>query len=135
MDRILEEYEDEKLSAVIVDFHAEATSEKVVMGHYLDGRVSAVLGTHTHIPTADAKILPAGTAYISDIGMVGPAYSVIGIDKEVIIKEFLTQIRQKKSEIAQGPIEINAVLVEIDNQGKAKKIEQLKEIIDLDRGH
>ena len=105
------------------------------MGHYLDGRVSAVLGTHTHIPTADAKILPAGTAYISDIGMVGPAYSVIGIDKEVIIKEFLTQIRQKKSEIAQGPIEINAVLVEIDNQGKAKKIEQLKEIIDLDRGH
>ena len=115
----------------IVDFHAEATSEKVVMGHYLDGRVSAVLGTHTHIPTADDKILPAGTAYISDIGMVGPAYSVIGIDKDVIIKEFLTQIRQKKGEIAQGPVEINAVLLETDNQGRAKKIERLREIIDL----
>ncbi|OGZ35162.1 MAG: metallophosphoesterase [Candidatus Portnoybacteria bacterium RIFCSPLOWO2_01_FULL_43_11] len=130
-DRILEEYEDEKTAAIIVDFHAEATSEKVVMGHYLDGRVSAVLGTHTHIPTADDKILPAGTAYISDIGMVGPAYSVIGIDKDVIIKEFLTQIRQKKGEIAQGPVEINAVLLETDNQGRAKKIERLREIIDL----
>lgn len=129
VDRILEEYEDEKLNAVIVDFHAEATSEKIAMGYYLDGRVSAVLGTHTHIPTADSKILDGGTAYISDIGMVGPMHSVIGIDKKIIIKEFLTQIRQKKGEIAEGPVEVNAVIVEIDNQGKAEKIERLQEIV------
>ena len=130
-DRILKEYEDEKFSAIIVDFHAEATSEKIAMGYYLDGRVSAVLGTHTHVATADERILPGGTAYISDVGMVGPIDSVIGIDKKNILKGFLTQTPQKRGEIAPGPVEVSAVLVEIGNHFRAKKIKRLQEVVDI----
>ena len=89
MDKLLAEL-DPKPPVIIVDFHAEATSEKVAMGRYLDGRVSAVLGTHTHVGTIDAQILPGGTAYVTDIGMTGPSDSIIGDDAEAVIQRFLT---------------------------------------------
>lgn len=128
-DEILEENEGENLDAIIVDFHAEATSEKAAMGHYLDGRVSAVLGTHTHVPTADEKILLGGTAYISDIGMVGPYESVISFDRQGAVRGWITQIF-KGVELAKGPTEVDAILLEIDNKTKlAKKIERLQEIV------
>ena len=126
-DEILEE-KAEEADVIIVDWHAEATAEKVCLGWHLDGRVSAVLGTHTHIPTADARILPQGTAYISDIGMVGVQDSSLGRVKETAVENFLNQT-SLKLEVAQGPVEVNAVLVEIGKQGKAKKIKKLQEII------
>ncbi|MFH1368306.1 MAG: TIGR00282 family metallophosphoesterase [Elusimicrobiota bacterium] len=107
---------------IIVDFHAEITSEKQTMGWYLDGRVSAVIGTHTHIPTADESILPGGTAYISDSGMTGPADGVIGMDKEIIIKKYLTGIPQHFV-VSKGPAVMQGCVVEInENDGKALKI-------------
>lgn len=129
VDEILDDKAGEA-EVIIIDWHCEATSEKVCLGWYLDGRVSAVLGTHTHIPTADAKILPKKTAYISDVGMVGVKDSSLGADKEIAIKRFLTQMGQKL-EVAEGPVEVNAIIVETDNQGKAQKIKQLQEVIDL----
>ena len=128
-DQILEEAAEEA-KIIIVDWHAEATSEKVCLGWYLDGRVSAVLGTHTHIPTADARILPQGTAYISDIGMVGPRDSSLGADKDMALKSFLDQT-PFKLEVASGPVEVNAVLIETDEKDKVKKIEKLQEIVAL----
>lgn len=107
---------------IIVDFHAEATSEKVAMGWLLDGKVSAVLGTHTHIQTADARILDQGTAYITDVGMTGPRDSVLGMKKEIIINGFLTQL-PGKFEVADGIRQINAVVLDIDeSNGKTKQI-------------
>jgi 2',3'-cyclic-nucleotide 2'-phosphodiesterase len=125
-DEILKEHENEDLSAIIVDIHAEATSEKVALGHYLNGRVTAVLGTHTHIPTADATILDEGTAYLTDVGMVGAQDSVIGVEKEPIIQGFLTQM-PFKYEIADGPCVLGAVLIEVDE--KTKKATEIKQII------
>lgn len=111
---------------IIIDFHAEATSEKVAFGYYMDGLVSAVIGTHTHIQTADEKILPNGTAYITDVGMTGPAVSVIGIEKEQIIERFLTQM-PRKYEVASGKGMLNAVAIEIDPEnGKATAIQRLQ---------
>jgi len=129
-DEILEE-KSEEADIIIVDWHAEATSEKVCLGWYLDGRVSAVLGTHTHVSTADARILPQGTAYISDVGMVGVRDSSLGRDKETAIKRFLTQMNQRL-EVAQGPVEVNAVLVEANQPNRAKKIKPLREIVSFD---
>lgn len=107
---------------IIVDFHAEATSEKAALGWFLDGKVSAVLGTHTHIQTADARLLNQGTAYITDLGMTGPRDSVLGIKKEIIINRFLTQL-PAKFEVANGPLQINAVVIDIDEEsGKARQI-------------
>lgn len=126
-DQILEQNE-EKADIIIVDWHAEATAEKVCLGWYLDGRVSAVLGTHTHIPTADERILPKGTAYISDIGMVGVMDSSLGRNKESSIKRFLTQTNIHL-EVAEGPVEVNAVLLEISNKAKVKKIKRIREIV------
>jgi len=126
-DEILED-KAEEADVIIVDWHAEATSEKICLGWYLDGRVSAVLGTHTHVPTADARILPKGTAYISDVGMVGARDSSLGRDKEAAIKRFLTQTHQKL-EVAEGPVEVNAVLVEIGEKGKGKKIKLVQGIV------
>ena len=132
VDKILEETEDENLDAIIVDFHAEATSEKTALGHYLDGRVSAVVGTHTHIQTADEKILPAGTAYITDVGMVGPHDSVISFDKKFAINSWLTQIF-KGIDLAEGSVEVGAAIIEVDNKTKlAKNIKRLLEVIDID---
>ncbi len=111
---------------IIVDFHAEATSEKIAMGWYLDGKVSAVLGTHTHVPTADAKILPQGTAYITDTGMVGAERSVLGRDVEPVLKHFTTSLPARFS-VATGDVIINCVVVDIDEStGLARNIIQLE---------
>jgi metallophosphoesterase (TIGR00282 family) len=112
MDRLLAGLDD-RPSAIIVDFHAEATSEKNALGRYLDGRVSAVLGTHTHVGTADARILANGTAFITDIGMVGPTDSVIGDDAGEVIRRFLTQLPHRLS-VGKGPAIFNSVLLEIE---------------------
>jgi metallophosphoesterase (TIGR00282 family) len=102
-----------------IDFHAEVTSEKMAMGWYVDGRVSAMIGTHTHIPTADTRILPGGTAYQTDCGMTGPYDSVIGVEKEPVIQKFLTAM-PVKMEAAKGTVELHSVIVEVDEQtGKA----------------
>lgn len=126
IDEILEKYKKEKLAAIIVDFHAEATSEKQAFGWYVDGRVSAVLGTHTHIGTSDSQILPQGTAYITDIGMVGAKESVLGVDKSIIQKKFLTQMPVLHEIPEEGVCMVNAILVEIDPKTKkAIKIERI----------
>jgi metallophosphoesterase (TIGR00282 family) len=111
---------------IIVDLHAEATSEKIAFGYFVDGRVSAVIGTHTHVQTADEKILPGGTAYITDVGMTGPEVSVIGIEKEQIIERFLLQM-PRKFETARGSAILSAVVIEIDDRsGKASAIQRLQ---------
>ncbi len=110
---------------VVVDFHAEATSEKMALGAYLDGRVSAVLGTHTHVQTADERLLPGGTAYITDVGMTGSFDSVIGIRKELAVEKFLSQL-PVRFEVAKKDIRINCVAIEIDEiSGKALSIERV----------
>lgn len=115
----------EKTNVIIVDIHAEATSEKRAMGWYLDGQVSAVVGTHTHVQTADEEILPQGTAYISDVGMTGPFDSVIGVKKEVVIERFLTQM-PNKFELAKNDIRMQGVIVEVDfTSGRARSIERV----------
>ncbi len=120
----------DKNANIILDFHAEATSEKRAMGLYLDGKISALIGTHTHIPTADAQILEKGTGYITDIGMTGPFPSVLGIKPEIIIEKFLTSSKIRHELPESGQIEINAVLLEIDNNShKTIKIELLRKII------
>lgn len=105
-----------------VDFHAELTSEKMAMGWHLNGRVSAVVGTHTHIPTADTRILPGGTAYQTDVGMTGPYHSVIGVDKDIVMKRFLTGV-PVRMEAARGGAELHSVIVDVDEgTGKATSI-------------
>jgi hypothetical protein len=112
--------------AIIVDFHAEATSEKAALAWHLDGKVSAVLGTHTHVQTADERVLPGGTAFMTDVGMTGPTDSVIGVKKEDAIARFLTQ-RPHRFEIPKGPTQLDAVAIEIDPKtGRAKEIERIK---------
>jgi metallophosphoesterase (TIGR00282 family) len=124
MDSLLAELKP-RPSIVIVDFHAEATSEKVALGRYLDGRVSAVLGTHTHVGTIDTRVLPGGTAYVTDIGMAGPADSVIGDDAEAVIRRFLTMMPHHLS-VGKGKPVLNAVMVEIDEEsGRATGIERV----------
>ena len=111
---------------VIIDIHAEATSEKVAMGWYLDGRVSAVIGTHTHVATADAHILPKGTAFVCDVGMVGPLNSIIGMEIEPIVERFLTQLPTRFSPVEKGPTIFNSVLLDIDEaSGRALSIERM----------
>ena len=119
---VKEEIDKAKCKVIIVDFHAEATSEKVAMGWYLDGLVSAVLGTHTHIQTADEKILPNGTAYITDVGMTGPQRSVIGRKIEDVLARFVTQV-DRRFEVASQDPQLQGVFLDIDeNTGKAKSI-------------
>jgi 2',3'-cyclic-nucleotide 2'-phosphodiesterase len=111
---------------IIIDFHGEATSEKIAFGYYVDGKVSAVIGTHTHVQTADEKILPGGTAYITDVGMTGPAVSVIGIEKDQIIERFLFQM-PRKFDTAKGNGIFSAVVIEIDEKkGKSTAIQRLQ---------
>ncbi|MFC1903830.1 TIGR00282 family metallophosphoesterase [Chloroflexota bacterium] len=124
MDRLLADLKP-KPPVIIVDFHAEATSEKMAMGRYLDGRVSAVLGTHTHVGTIDAQLLPRGTAYVTDIGMSGPMDSIIGDDAEDVIRRFLTGMPHHLSVGKGNPI-INAVMIEIaEDSGRAVNIERI----------
>ncbi|MBA7561692.1 MAG: TIGR00282 family metallophosphoesterase [Dehalococcoidia bacterium] len=126
MDKLLGQL---KQSIIIVDFHAEATSEKVAMGRYLDGRVSAVLGTHTHVGTIDTQILRGGTAYVSDIGMTGPIDSVIGDDTDAVLQRFLTGIHHRLS-VGKGKSVLNAVMVDIADTGRARSIERIYREVD-----
>lgn len=125
INRLLPEIKKEA-QIVIVDIHAEATSEKAAMGWHLDGKVSAVVGTHTHVMTADERILPQGTAFISDVGMVGALDSIIGMDKDQILKRFITQMPERFEPTETGRGLFNAVLISVDPQsGKALKIEKI----------
>ncbi|MDX9702474.1 MAG: TIGR00282 family metallophosphoesterase [Candidatus Auribacterota bacterium] len=113
-------------SVILVDVHAEATSEKIAMGWYLDGVVSAVVGTHTHVPTADNKVLPNGTAYITDVGMVGARYSVLGRDVHAVLKHFTTGLPARFT-VAEGDIVLHSVIIDIDEHtGKARDIIRLE---------
>ena len=126
-DRLVEELGD--ADVIIVDMHAEATSEKMALGWYLDGRVAAVIGTHTHVQTADERILPEGTAFISDVGMTGSRDGVIGMRREPIIEKFLTQ-RPVKFEVAKKDPVLSAVVVDIDEaRGNARSIERVMEMV------
>jgi metallophosphoesterase (TIGR00282 family) len=114
---------------IIIDFHGEATSEKVAMGWHMDGIVSAVVGTHTHVQTADERILPGGTAYITDIGMTGPFESIIGMKKENALKKFVTMLPSKFT-VAENDIRINGVVISINKEnGKSKTIERINESV------
>lgn len=125
MDALLEEMSCHA-KTIIVDLHAEASSEKEAMGWYLDGRVSALVGTHTHIPTADAKIMPKGTAFVSDLGMVGALHSIIGAEPEDVLTRFLHQTPQRLRIVTKGPIRFNSVLIEIDEStGRATSISRV----------
>jgi 2',3'-cyclic-nucleotide 2'-phosphodiesterase len=116
----------EETKTIVVDFHAEATSEKVALGWFLDGKVSAVLGTHTHVQTSDERILDGGTAYITDAGMTGPMDSVIGIQKQVALERFLSQM-PRKFEVASEEIELQGVVLDIDTEtGESRSIERIK---------
>jgi metallophosphoesterase (TIGR00282 family) len=116
---------------VLVDFHGEATSEKVAMGWHLDGRVAAVFGTHTHIPTADARLLPQGTAFVTDLGMVGPQHSIIGSEVTPILHRFLTGM-PVRFEVAGGPITFNAVIIEVDRRTRRGRGIWRRDIWDVD---
>jgi metallophosphoesterase (TIGR00282 family) len=121
-DQLLKEI---KAKVIFVDVHAEATSEKLALGWYLDGRVTAVVGTHTHIPTADEQVMPGGTAYITDVGMTGPYDSVIGVQKEMIIARFLNNM-PARFEAATGDVRLCAVVIDCDEAtGRARRIERL----------
>ncbi len=123
VDKILEETVENKFLAILVDFHAQATSEKMAMGFYLDGRVTAVVGTHTHIPTCDQFVLPKGTMYVSDIGMTGNIDSVLGVKKEIIIKQYLSGMNQKFEWEEEGRSAFRSVLIDTEK----------KEIIRVDK--
>ena len=120
-DEILRQL-DAGIRVKFVDFHAEVTSEKIALGWYLDGRVSAVVGTHTHVPTADTRILPGGTAYQTDCGMTGPYHSVIGVETDIVIRRFLTGLPVRMEAARHGP-ELHAVIVDVDEStGKARAV-------------
>jgi metallophosphoesterase (TIGR00282 family) len=132
VDRALDDY-GARARVRIVDFHGEATSEKMAMAWYLDGRVSAVIGTHTHVPTADARILPKGTATVTDAGMAGPHLSVIGMDPSIAVNGFVTGLPQKFTIAAGSTAQFNSVLVDVDDQtGQARSIERVDRLVELD---
>jgi metallophosphoesterase (TIGR00282 family) len=125
-DQILQELESQGVKTIFFDFHAEATSEKQAFGYYLDGRASVVVGTHTHVQTADEKLLAGGTAYITDVGMTGPRYSVIGMDPTNVIKRFITQ-RPHRFETGGGGAMINGIVAEVDAAtGRALSIQRIR---------
>jgi len=123
-DQVLEELPP-GVKVILVDMHAEATSEKLALGWHLDGRVSAVVGTHTHVQTADERILPRGTGYITDAGMTGPVDSVIGMKKEIILERFLTQ-RPQPFKVASQNLQVQGVVLNIDSQGRCQEITRLQ---------
>ncbi|MDH3226520.1 MAG: YmdB family metallophosphoesterase, partial [Thermoleophilia bacterium] len=114
----------ERATYVFVDLHAEATSEKMAMGRYLDGRVTAVFGTHTHVQTADERVLDGGTAYISDLGMTGPHDSVIGVASEIILNRFLTGA-PGRFEVAEGDVRVQGAVIDADERGRATAIRRI----------
>lgn len=140
INALLEEYAigkdgdgKELVDGILVDFHAEATAEKRTLGFYLDGRVSAVVGTHTHVPTRDEQILEGGTAYISDVGMVGPANSSLGLEKDPMVREMVQESHQRRDVASSPMVEVGAVLIEIESDGHASSIVPIREFVDLDR--
>lgn len=127
VDKILDKYKLGKtVDAIIVDFHGEATSEKMAMGHYLDGRVSMVVGTHCHVPTADTTVLDGGTAYQTDAGMCGDYNSVIGMNKAEPISRFVTKMNKDRFSPALGEATLCGTFVQLDNKGLAKRVEPLR---------
>jgi metallophosphoesterase (TIGR00282 family) len=131
LDQLLEQADIKACHIKLIDFHGEATSEKRAVGWHTDGRVSAVWGTHTHVPTADAQILPGGCGYITDVGMNGNHHSVIGVDRDVAVRGFLRQTRSRFSFEDKGPLEIGALLLDINPQsGKTESIAHIRKIID-----
>lgn len=125
------EYLKSFVKIIIIDMHAEATSEKSALAWYLDGRVSCVLGTHTHVQTADERILPRGTGYITDVGMTGPYEGILGVDREIIIEKFLKHM-PVRFEVAKGSVQFNAVYMEVNEKnGKTEKIERIMRIMQL----
>lgn len=126
VDNLLLQAEKENAKVIIVDLHAEATGEKRAMGYYLDGKVSALFGTHTHVPTADETILPQGTGYMTDVGMTGTIHSVLGVKSEIIIKKFKEKLPQR-FDLAEGDCKMDAVIFEIDDKtGKTLSVERLE---------
>ncbi|MEE9202908.1 MAG: TIGR00282 family metallophosphoesterase [Dehalococcoidia bacterium] len=127
VEALLEGLGDKAPKVIIVDFHAEATSEKLALGWFLNGKVSAVLGTHTHVGTVDLRILPGGTAYVTDVGMTGPVDSVIGVEVEAVLERFITRIPQQLP-IGKGRVGLDAILVEVDEAtGKARSVSRLRQ--------
>jgi metallophosphoesterase (TIGR00282 family) len=130
-DRLLDEASEPLPPIRLVDFHCEITSEKTALGVYLDGRVSAVVGTHTHVPTADERILPRGTAYQSDLGMTGPLWSVIGFDPATVLPRFVNAL-PTRFEVADGPVVLNACQIDVDPAtGRALQIERISRLVDV----
>ena len=124
-DKILNCFQG-RAAVTFIDFHAEATSEKSAIGYYLDGRASVVVGTHTHVQTADERILPHGTAYITDVGMVGPQDSIIGMETEAVVDKFLTQL-PRKFQVAEGPVTLCGIVADVDpSTGLATHIERIQ---------
>ena len=130
LDGLLEHGANELPPVRVVDFHCEITSEKTALGLYLDGRVSAVCGTHTHVATADQRILPRGTAYVSDIGMTGPLHSVIGFDPATVLPRFINAL-PTRFEVGSGEILFNAILLDLESAtGRARSIGRLQQIVE-----
>ena len=132
LDAILDEYKNEKLSGIFIDFHAETTAESCSFGFHADGRVSAIVGSHTHVPTADERILPKGTAYITDTGMVGGLNSSIGFDPATTVPDFITQMPKRHTIIETGAMVFNAVLIEINPKTThATSIQRIQRVVDV----
>ncbi len=130
-DRLLDQASEPLPAVRVVDFHCELTSEKVAFGIYLDGRVSAVVGTHTHVATADERVMPKGTAYVSDLGMCGPVHSVIGFDPATVIPRFLTGL-PTRFEVGTGPVVLNACQIDVDPAtGRAISIERIQRLVEV----
>ena len=131
VDQLLTELADDPPKVTLVDFHTEATSEQNAMGWFLDGRVSAVVGTHTHVATADARILPKGTAYVTDLGMTGPVNSIIGSSPQDVLTRFLTALPRRLNVAEGGPMQFNSVLIDIDDlTGLATGIRRVDRIVE-----
>lgn len=130
VDAILEDHKHLKRAATIVNFHGDYSSEKLVIGHYLDGRATLVVGDHWHIPTADAQILPSGTAHITDVGMCGSLDSSLGVKTDVIVNRWLTQLPSRNELEMGGRRQLCGVIVDVDNNGKATSIEQIRMVLD-----
>ncbi len=131
VDALLAELGDAAPRVRLLDWHAEATSEKVAMGVHLDGRVSAVVGTHTHVPTADARVLPRGTAFVSDIGMVGPRDSVLGLAPPEVVGRFLDGL-PRRFRVAEGAVQFNAVEIDVDeSSGAARSIARVDRVLEV----
>ena len=131
VDALLEELGERAPRVRIVDWHAEATSEKIAIGWHLDGRVSAVVGSHTHVPTADARVLPKGTAHVTDTGMVGPRDSVLGMDPAIIVERFLTGMPKRFEVATTMPVVFNSVLIDVDDaSGRARSIARVDRLWD-----